>query len=239
MQSASGHLRSRVSDRSPPPLADTPGAPQCPFPFPLPRSLSPLRSLPLPLPFLFPLAPVPACPPAVSTGPRHRDSVVVDTCVLIAGLPTASGPGPWARIVEGMRRGDIVFKVSPALMREYRGVLARPAIAGRLRLGAGGADALLDDLSRAAQHSDPLPASPASRPPPDPGDAHLWALLRSDERLRLLTLDRALLERGRMRRRVITPAAWWSEREALAAQARAAGTRQAPGDMPPGAGAAA
>lgn len=132
-----------------------------------------------------------------------------------------------------------MFRVSPALMREYRSVLARPVIAGRLRLDAGGVETLLDDLARAAQHSYPSPASPTRRPPPDPGDTHLWALLRSDERLRLLTLDRALLERSRMRRRVITPAAWWSEREALAAQARAAGARQAPGDTPPGAGAAA
>ena len=64
---------------------------------------------------------------------------------LVAGLPTSRGPGPWARIVDGMRAGSIEFVTSDALVREYRGVLARPAIASRLRLGEGGVEALLDD----------------------------------------------------------------------------------------------
>lgn len=161
-----------------------------------------------------PLAPLaPQAPPAASWSPRPgTDPVVVDTCVLVAGLPTAAGPGPWACIVEAMRGGGLAFCVSEALMREYRDVLARPAIARRLWLGEDGVARLLEDLARAAQHQVPAPIASDARPPPDPGDTHLWALLLSDTRLRLLTLDRRLLERSRMRRQVITPEAWWRER---------------------------
>jgi hypothetical protein len=99
-------------------------------------------------------------------------------------------------------------------------VLARPAIARRLQLGEDGVARLLEDLARAAQHRVPAPIARDSRPPPDPGDAHLWALLLSDARLRLLTLDRRLLERSRMRQRVITPEAWWRERSGATGQGR-------------------
>jgi len=149
--------------------------------------------------------------PCRSPGDRRPSPVIVDTCVLVAGLPTSRGPGPWARIVDGMRAGSIEFVTSDALVREYRGVLARPAIASRLRLGEGGVEALLDDLCRAAHRHTPAPPVALGRPAPDPGDAHLWALLQSDECLRLLTLDRRLLVFSRMRRRVITPDAWWRD----------------------------
>ena len=163
---------------------------------------------------------------------RIAEPVIIDTCVLVAGLPTAGGPGPWAPIVSGMRDGSIGFVASEALLREYRDVLARPAIAHRLRLGEGGVEALLDDLVRAARRCDPTPVADGGRSAPDPGDAHLWALLRTDERLRLLTLDRKLLAFSRMRRRVIAPDTWWRERSVAQASQAAPGIEPRPGEHP-------
>lgn len=113
-----------------------------------------------------------------------------------------------------MRAGSMVFVASEALLREYRAVLARPAIADRLRLGGEGLVGLLDDLSRHARRLEPAASDTHGRRAPDPGDTHLWALLGADERLRLLTLDRQLLAHSRMRRRVITPHAWHREQVA-------------------------
>ncbi|MFN7753642.1 MAG: putative toxin-antitoxin system toxin component, PIN family [Pseudomonadota bacterium] len=172
-----------------------------------------------------------ACTPPALAGLRPEPipaPVIVDTCVLVAGLPTAGGPGPWACIVEGMRDGSIDFVASERLLREYRVVLARPAIAHRLRLPGGGVEGLLDELARRAHHCDPAPIADGGRAAPDPGDAHLWALLRADDRLRLLTLDRKLLAFSRMRRRVVTPGAWWRERSAAPGRQTTAGQEPLP-----------
>ena len=97
--------------------------------------------------------------------------VVVDTNVLIGGLPTANGPGTLAPILEGMLDGSIAFLVSDALLSEYRAVLLAP-------------------------------------PAPDPGDQLLWELLAACPAARLLTRDRLLLRKGRMRQRVLLPEAF-------------------------------
>ena len=130
--------------------------------------------------------------------------VIVDTNVLIGGLPTASGPGTLAPILEGMLDGSIAFIVSDALLSEYRAVLLRPALLARLRLTPAEVAALVDRLAHCGTAMQPVPARPA----PDPGDQLLWELLAACPDARLLTRDTLLLRKGRMRRRVILPEAF-------------------------------
>ena len=53
------------------------------------------------------------------------------------------------------------------------------------------------------------PPGPAEKPPaPDPGDQLLWELLAACPAARLLTRDRLLLRKGRLRRRVLLPEAF-------------------------------
>ncbi len=130
--------------------------------------------------------------------------VIVDTNVLIAGLPTVNGPGTLAHILDGMLDGSIGFIVSDALLSEYRAVLGRPALLARLRLTTADVTALVDDLARKGIAVQPVPAAPS----PDPGDQFLWELLAACPGARLLTRDELLLRKGRMRRRVIRPEAF-------------------------------
>ncbi len=130
--------------------------------------------------------------------------VIIDTNVLIGGLPTANGPGTLAPILDGMLDGSIAFIVSDALLSEYRAVLLRPALLARLRLTPSEVAALVDRLACRGIAMQPVPAPPA----PDPGDQLLWELLAACPDARLLTRDTLLLRKGRMRRRVILPEAF-------------------------------
>jgi predicted nucleic acid-binding protein len=114
---------------------------------------------------------------------------VVDTNVVVAGLLTRDLASPVARVLDGMLAGRFAYLLSPALLREYREVLLRPAIASRHRLTPAEVDAVLTELVANARWREP-----ASEPPaPDPGDRHLWALLAQRDVV-LVTGDRLLLE---------------------------------------------
>jgi predicted nucleic acid-binding protein len=130
--------------------------------------------------------------------------IIVDTNVLIGGLPTANGPGTLERILDGMLDGSIGFIVSDALLSEYRAVLARPALLSRLRMTPAAVDALVDRLASIGIAVQPVPAPPA----PDPGDQMLWELLAACPDSQLVTRDELLVRKGRMRRRVIRPEAF-------------------------------
>ena len=130
--------------------------------------------------------------------------VVVDTNVLIGGLPTANGPGTLAPILAGMLDGSIAFLVSDALLSEYRAVLLRPSLLARLRLQPADVLSLVERLAGCGIAMQPVPAPPA----PDPGDQLLWELLAACPAARLLTRDRLLLRKGRMRRLVLLPEAF-------------------------------
>ena len=114
---------------------------------------------------------------------------VVDTNVVVAGLLTRDLASPVAQVLDGMLTGRFTYLLSPALLREYREVLLRPAIASRHRLRPVEVDAVLTELVASARWREP-----ASEPPaPDPGDNHLWALLAQRDVV-LVTGDRLLLE---------------------------------------------
>jgi len=142
--------------------------------------------------------------PGESGCPSLGGLIIVDTNVLIGGLPTANGPGTLARILDGMLDGRIRFIVSGALLSEYRAVLSRPALLARLQLTLAAVDALVDRLAQAGIAIEPATAPPA----PDPGDQFLWELLAATPQARLVTRDELLLRKGRMRRRVIRPEAF-------------------------------
>ena len=137
-------------------------------------------------------------------GASLHGPVIVDTNVLIGGLPTVNGPGTLAPILDGMLDGSIAFIVSDALLSEYRAVLLRPTLLARLQLAPPQVADLLDRLARRGTAMQPVPAAPA----PDIGDQLLWELLAACPEARLLTRDGLLLRKGRMRRRVILPEAF-------------------------------
>ena len=82
--------------------------------------------------------------------PMASKVCIIDTNVIVSSVIAADSDSPPARILEAMLGGDIPYLMSDALLREYSSVLHRP----RLTRRHGGAA-------------------------PDPGDAHLWALLTS------------------------------------------------------------
>ena len=134
--------------------------------------------------------------PSRSDPPGGAGPVIVDTNVLIAGLPTVNGPGTLAHILQGMLDGSIPYLVSDALLR--------PALLSRLRMVPPEVEALVERIARNGSSVAPVQAAPA----PDPGDQFLWELLAACPEARLLTRDELLLRKGRMRRRVIRPEAF-------------------------------
>ena len=130
--------------------------------------------------------------------------VVVDTNVVVAGLPLAGNVLPVARILHGMLDAAFPFVVSEPLLAEYREVLARPNVCRLHGLGGEALEALLADLACQA-----TVLAPASAPAaPDPGDQMLWELLAARDDLILVTGDKRLLRDRGMRGRVISAEAF-------------------------------
>lgn len=130
---------------------------------------------------------------------------IVDTNVVVAGLLTARGDSPVARLLDGMVAAAFPFVVSEALLAEYRQVMARPRLQALHELDEGQLDAILLEL---AQHAIVLAPPPSPPDAPDPGDQHLWDLLRMREDLLLVTGDLRLHGAPGMRRRILRPAAF-------------------------------
>ena len=131
-------------------------------------------------------------------------AVIVDTNVVVAGLLTADGASPVARIVDGMLNAAFPFVVSEALLTEYRTVLVRPGVRKRHGLSNHEVDTILTDLVR---HAIVLaPATPENAAvAPDPGDQSLWNLLATRSDLVLVTGDKLLLRHRSTQGRVISP----------------------------------
>lgn len=128
---------------------------------------------------------------------------VIDTTVVVAGLLTARAEAPTARILDAMIAADFVYLLSEALLTEYRGVLIRPRIRTRHGLSEREVDALLECIAENAAIREP---GASITVPPDPGDAHLWALLDGEPEAILVTGDKALLENPPRKDALCTPA---------------------------------
>lgn len=128
---------------------------------------------------------------------------VIDTSVVVAGLLTARAEAPTARILDAMIAADFVFLLSDALLTEYRRVLIRPKIRTRHGLSEGEVDALLESIAENAAIREP--GAPSTLPP-DPADAHLWALLECEPEAVLVTGDKPLLENPPRKGAVCAPA---------------------------------
>ena len=128
---------------------------------------------------------------------------IVDTNVLIAGLLTQDPHSPTVYIVDAMVEGSLPFLLSPALVLEYKDVLARPKLSKLHKLTAQEQETLLTELVANSVWREPSPSSDTS---PDKGDAHLWSLLESEPKAILVTGDKLLLKRPLKGRLIYTPA---------------------------------
>lgn len=127
---------------------------------------------------------------------------IVDTNVLVSGLISAEPGSPTSRIVDAMLDGSLIHVVSPALLAEYRAVLLRPKLARLHGLDEAQIDVLLTEIVANAMWREA--ADDTAHEAPDPGDAHLWALLASTPDAVLITGDRLLLDGPRPGSAVIT-----------------------------------
>jgi uncharacterized protein len=134
-----------------------------------------------------------------------KPAAIVDTNVLVAGLPMADNPLPVAAILRGMLKGELRFVVSAALLDEYRDVLNRPPLRKLHGLGDEALQALVARIEAIAEIVQPAATKAAA---PDPGDQMLWELLVARADLLLVTADKRLLRDRTMRGRVLTPEAW-------------------------------
>ena len=113
--------------------------------------------------------------------------------MVVSGLLTRDPSSPTARILDGMLGGGIAFLLSPELFAEYRSILLRPHVQALHRLSEDEVDEVLAALASRAIWLEP--AAPV-RTPPDPGDAHLWALLEATPEALLVTGDHVLVQRS-------------------------------------------
>ena len=93
-------------------------------------------------------------------------TAVIDTNIVVAGLLTAEGGAPTARILDGMRQGAFPFLLSTALLAEYREVLLREKIRKVHGLSEREIDLLLTEIATHAIVREPDAATGA----PDPKD---------------------------------------------------------------------
>lgn len=142
---------------------------------------------------------------------------VVDTNVVVSGLLTADGASPVAVVLDGMLTRRFGFLLSTDLVAEYRAVLLRPRVRARHGLAPAEVEQLLVALALEAVWRDPptvhaagaLGAAEGRTPAaPDPGDAHLWALLTRVPGSLLVTGDALLVAKAHPAAAVVTPRAF-------------------------------
>ncbi|MFN4104415.1 MAG: putative toxin-antitoxin system toxin component, PIN family [Tepidimonas sp.] len=129
---------------------------------------------------------------------------IIDTNVLAAGLITGDRNSPTAQILDAMLAGRLPFLLSPALLDEYRCVLLRSKRRRVHGLTEADIDTILTEIVANALWRGP----PDDRlhTTPDPGDAHLWALLAMEPTAALVTGDRLLHAHPRPGSTIISPA---------------------------------
>ncbi len=127
---------------------------------------------------------------------------IVDTNVLIAGLLTQGPHSPTVYLVDAMMEGYLPLVLSPALVLEYKDVLARPKLSKLHKLTTQEQETLLTELVANSIWREP---SPCVFMPPDKGDVHLWSLLESEPKAILITGDKLLLKQPLKGRLIYTP----------------------------------
>ena len=128
---------------------------------------------------------------------------IVDTNVLIAGLLTQDSHSPTVYLVDAMVEGSLPFLLTPALVLEYKDVIARSKLSKLHKLTTQEQETLLTELVANSIWREP---SPSVYTPPDKGDAHLWSLLESEPKAILVTGDKLLLKQPLKGRSIYTPA---------------------------------
>jgi len=108
----------------------------------------------------------------------------------VSGLITADEKSPVCLILDAMLAGRIVFLLSADLMDEYREVMLRPKIKKLHGLSESEIDKILTEVVSNGIWREPTGPEAA----PDPGDNHLWRLLRSQKGSLLVTGDQILLK---------------------------------------------
>ena len=140
---------------------------------------------------------------------KRPPPVVVDTNVLVSGLITADDESPVCLILDAMLAGRIRFLLSADLLDEYREVLLRPKIKKLHALDQGEIDKILTEVVANGIWRE----TSGSEAAPDPGDSHLWRLLRTQPGSLLVTGDRLLLEQPPEFASVVSPATFVREFE--------------------------
>jgi uncharacterized protein len=128
---------------------------------------------------------------------------VVDVNVLVPGVIGRGGPP--RDILDRWRGGDFEMLVSPVLLEELVGVLARPRVAART--DAGAANELVGAL-RSSANLVAIPRTSARHVPRDRDDDHLVALAQAGRAHAIVTGDRHLLELETLVPRALAPAAF-------------------------------
>jgi putative PIN family toxin of toxin-antitoxin system len=119
-----------------------------------------------------------------------RRVAVIDTNVVVSGLISKEGDSPAARILDGMLAVKFRYLLSPDLLVEYRNVLLRPRIGKLHTLGTEEIDRILQEIVVDAIWREAFESVSA----PEPGDDHLWRLLKAHQGSVLITGDRLLLD---------------------------------------------
>ena len=128
-------------------------------------------------------------------------TVIVDTNVVVAGLITQDPKATVCQILDAMLSGRLPYLLSADLLNEYAQVLSRPKISRYHGLIAAEVDCLLEELTANAIWRDP----PTSGDAPDPGDNHLWSLLKTRHGGILVTGDQLLVANPPKEASVLTP----------------------------------
>lgn len=131
--------------------------------------------------------------------------VLNDCNVLVSAVLSRRADSPPAEILQLALNGDVEYLLSPDVLAEYRAVLSRPRLSRRHGKEAADLAVLVAELIAEGEvlfpHDQPEEG-------PDPGDAHLWRLLRMRSDAVLVTGDQALLQSAPTWARVMSPREW-------------------------------
>jgi predicted nucleic acid-binding protein len=117
-------------------------------------------------------------------------TAVIDTNVLVSGLLTRLAASPSVRIVDAMLAARFRYALSIDLLAEYRSVLLRRRIRSRHGLSEAEVDVILVDIAANGFLVDGEVEPTAQGR--QPGDEHLWQLMRAATTAVLVTGHRRL-----------------------------------------------